>query len=86
MTTPIHLRQKRRPSTPLHTGPKTLPKAEEMRTPHEQRRHELFALHNGRIPLKDIFVDRLNGVVLYRNPQTNGWCYRAETIEGGTDR
>jgi hypothetical protein len=83
MSTPIHLRPKRRPPGHLHSGTKTLPKPAEMRTPHEQRRHELFDLHNGTIPLKDIFVDRVNGVELFRNPQTNGWCYRAETIKGG---
>jgi len=37
---------------------------------HELRKQELSNLHN--IPIKDIFVDPINGVELYRTPR-NTW-------------
>lgn len=39
--------------------------------PRELRRQELSLLHG--IPERDIFVDPVNGVELYRNPTTGGW-------------
>lgn len=43
--------------------------------PHELRKQELSELHN--IPIKDIFVDPVNGVELYRTPR-NTWVSKPE--------
>lgn len=83
----IHQRKKRVPkpaapvTLPEPIQPVALPKPDEPLKPHHQRRKELFDLHGAKIPLADIFVDRGNGVVLYRNPETNGWLYGGKDMD-----
>lgn len=81
MSIPIRSRKKNVPGLPKKIAPipaPILPKPVKELEPHEARRYELFELHNREIPLEDIFVDRGNGVELYRNPVTKGWVTKPE--------
>lgn len=73
--TPIHLRKKRLPNI------KGMPMSLRDISDSEIKKAYVFDEHGGRIPMKDIFVDPVNGLVLFRNPATNGWITKAELRE-----